>query len=344
MFLLALNLPKPLAAQDSSRIVIISPRVGIVIDRDERDKFYLFTRFNNFLRAVFYQSPDSGYTCRIELQHPHGVSDTSIFYSDITLRTAAERINHFEDLMEGKYRMGTDPPEIQLYSGPEIPMTISSKKITVQRSRELLPFDSKDRESFPNVRIGAGISSYSPDFSGLNAAINAIEDRYRNPPFTVTHQDAGFDVSSLQWYSINVRISNRLAVFLETGLPLRGRDQFSAASLSLLYFYYPDAPSWIRPYFGAGIGKYHFSANLEYFVPVDSDYTFLDEIKFNGGGTGYSLMNGVEIGSASKPGLNVTLFVNYLFVPELRKKLPEGVTGRVRLSSFLFGAQVYLRL
>ena len=52
-------------AQETARVVIVSARVGEVIDRGERDAYKLFGSISDFHSAVFYMLPDSAYAGRV---------------------------------------------------------------------------------------------------------------------------------------------------------------------------------------------------------------------------------------------------------------------------------------
>jgi len=52
-------------ALEEGRVIVVSPKVGEVIDRDERDLYGLFRASSNFISAVILQLPDSSYVAEI---------------------------------------------------------------------------------------------------------------------------------------------------------------------------------------------------------------------------------------------------------------------------------------
>ena len=56
------------SAQDSAKVIILSPRIGAVLDRQGRDYFQILMRVNDFESAVFYQSADKRCFAKISLR------------------------------------------------------------------------------------------------------------------------------------------------------------------------------------------------------------------------------------------------------------------------------------
>ena len=52
-------------SQEEGKVIIISPKVGEVIDRQERDTYHLFKTFIDFHSAIFYVMPDTTYEIHI---------------------------------------------------------------------------------------------------------------------------------------------------------------------------------------------------------------------------------------------------------------------------------------
>jgi hypothetical protein len=100
-----LSVPASLRAQDSDKVVILTPRVGSIINQYERRRFDLFVGIKDFVQARIFVRSDSSYYARIEMSGEEGKTlDTTIAYSKDDLLILAERINHFADLQEGKYQ------------------------------------------------------------------------------------------------------------------------------------------------------------------------------------------------------------------------------------------------
>lgn len=125
--LLFLSGPNSLRGQDSDRVVILSPRVGSVINAVERERYQLFQEIRDFERAVFLQTPEKTYYARIWFKGPDGDRrDTTAQYPENILLKLAEQIDHFEDLKENRYHMGDQPAKIRIVE-PEEPIVQRTK-------------------------------------------------------------------------------------------------------------------------------------------------------------------------------------------------------------------------
>ena len=99
------------AGEAKDKVVILSPRVGSVIDATERQQYELFPEVRDFDRAVFLQTPKKRYYAKIMFVGPDGArTDTTVQYSEDTLSVLAERIEHFEEIKQKTYQMGERRP------------------------------------------------------------------------------------------------------------------------------------------------------------------------------------------------------------------------------------------
>jgi hypothetical protein len=188
---------------DSARIVILSDRVGPVVSPDERQKYHLFTQFKDFSRAVVLQLPDSSCAVRLTLVSSGGLRDTLVHYSWTAIRLMADRIEHFEDLENGEYVLGSSPPALKYFSPGSTGSTefvprgvrrapesvLSWQEAEQQAPDSSLPFravsgtahgdeslplapviDQHMPRYYPSLALGIGLRTISPDLSGLTAA------------------------------------------------------------------------------------------------------------------------------------------------------------------------------
>ena len=117
---LAVLLPAVMHAQDSARIVIISPRVGTDIDQAERDMYGLFRSLPDFQSATFF-SHSGRYYAAVGLRAGEAARDTLIEYRERALLQMAERIDNHDLLSAGRYTMGSKPAV--LLQGETVPLT-----------------------------------------------------------------------------------------------------------------------------------------------------------------------------------------------------------------------------
>ncbi len=98
-------LSEPAPAQDSLTLVLLSPRVGAVIDAQERDYFNLFPLARTFDSAVVLRNSRGDYGVVIMRTTPEGRPyDTVIVYNEPALCNIASKINHLEEIKWGTFR------------------------------------------------------------------------------------------------------------------------------------------------------------------------------------------------------------------------------------------------
>ncbi len=327
-------------AQDSMQRIIVSNRVGVVINSRDQERFGLFQQFQNFSHAFFYRTSDSAYHCWIQYETPAGIKDSVFNCSEAYLLRLQEWIDHYEDIQSGGYRMGDDPPKSLAIEG-ENATADSAYRYSIFGS-DILPISQNENEieieEFPTMSFGVGVSSFSLDLSRLNAAYSAIEDHLASANFPVPHQTPQLNVAPVLWYSLEIRVAHPVSILLEAADHDAGGESFSGVSGSILYsFDLPDT-RLMHPYLGLGIGKYHYSETVNYGTPIDSLGNYLDAIKSEGGSIGWLILSGVEL--RSDHGFGLCLSVNYLAAPMMNTSLPEGISAEVSLSSFIFGARL----
>jgi hypothetical protein len=121
-----------LHAQDSARVVVLSPRVGETIDRNLRDRFLLFRNLPEYRSGSIFLLGDGRYVAHVQLGSGDASRDTVVEYREPYLRMLAEQINHFEELQLERYRMGSDPARLLL--GRAVPLTETGAHIDTTRA------------------------------------------------------------------------------------------------------------------------------------------------------------------------------------------------------------------
>jgi hypothetical protein len=105
-------------AQDTIKVLILSPKVGPKITAGAREQFKIFPQFDSFVEATAFETANGDCFVRITLEPQKGVfRDTTVQYPHQTLLMIAEKINHFEDLAAGRYHIGDEPTYIKTVDG-----------------------------------------------------------------------------------------------------------------------------------------------------------------------------------------------------------------------------------
>lgn len=91
-------------AQEEGKVIVLSDRVGEVIDLEERNYYYkLFPDVEGFRSAVFLQFPDSTFSVKITYFENKTEKVRFKKISDWDVKRAAEYIDHFEEIEAGTY-------------------------------------------------------------------------------------------------------------------------------------------------------------------------------------------------------------------------------------------------
>ena len=149
------------SAADSARIVIVSPRVGEVIDAKERESYALFRDVRLFVDATFYMTDDSRWFVVIRMGGPGGgIRDSVAEISNMKVRRMSQVIDHFEEIKESRYVLSSGSTGIAL--GPKVPVPAP----------------------FPKADIAVGAAA---DTSGMSSIIlkpeeNAVPGIAERPP------------------------------------------------------------------------------------------------------------------------------------------------------------------
>jgi hypothetical protein len=355
-----LSIPKRVLAQDSDKVVIMSSRVGAVIDAAERDRFRLFPQIEGFKQAVVCKTPNNTYYIVIISVTPEGkAKETTVGYRESDLLTLAEQIDHFEDLQKGIYRMGQEPaalrvvgPQAEAITKPpgqqlETLKVVDRQGQVVEQQPDLLPFSLKTAEPpleiFPQLGVGVGISSSSQDLGGIARAFNAIEEKYRKQGYTIIHKSLNLDPPSLLRYTLALRFSPSLTLLVDAGKSLETEVQLKTVSASALYYFGVFEQRWLRPFAGGGIVFSHFSFEKEYgdrISPIQSRgvYNYLESISTEGGNTGFMLAAGVDL--VPNYFSTFTVYLNYV-APSTTETTVSGIEPvSVKLAGLVAGARL----
>ncbi len=213
-----------------------------------------------------------------------------------------------------------------------------------QRVSDILPYakglDDVEPETYPVLGFGVGLSS-SSDFSELDGAMTAVEDKYRKEGYSIKPH-AQIQVSNLLWYNMKIRFSSTVVLLLEAGTSTGDGDEWKGASVSFLYnFHLTDVP-WLRPYMGMGVSHYRFKTERKYGdrispVSTDGSYKTFDAISTDGEGNGLLMVGGIELPLSRN--FDLDIYANYMVGPKVEVTSSTNVRAQVNLGGLLWGAR-----
>jgi len=250
---LSLAFGQPAGITDSSKVVIVSSRVGAVINRDARDHFQLFGQIPDFRRAIVLQRDDSTFAVLFSVGREGELErDTSVMYSLVTIKMIAEKVDHYEALMAGTYRMGQEPVTLHYATGSAIeykephlvkephPVIVQKPQAQSRWFVGAIPLAADPgyprMRRYPTFDLGIGIRSFGPDLSGMSGVFLSLPS-VTNPLLT---------------FSFEVAISEVFAL-LADGAHTASEPEVGEGLIGAIYYVQPFEDHDVRPYISAGI-------------------------------------------------------------------------------------------
>jgi hypothetical protein len=357
-----------ISAQDDITGVILSPKVGHTINLYERNNYNLFQQYDNFDSAAVFVLNNKMYFVQFFLRDINGVdTNLSVWYSERLIKILSEKIDHFDELKYGDYRIGDSEAKLS-FMIPDLtthlpasqtsyivePISVNQKQSLQSSWSNELPFSKNNyTEENPErwMALGISLTAISHDFSGVNQAFTAIENKYRAQGYTIAFHETKIDFSSWIGAYLQLRLYNNFHAVIETGNQLStenkyyGNEKYYMASASILYEYHPSEIKWIRTYISLGAGKYHFEINRNYgssnriseTSPTNQSYYYLDKLSSSGGSVGFPLAFGIDIVPDQLFGFGV--YGKYLFAPKINIESGDGLKYSVNLSGFHLGGR-----
>jgi len=341
----------PSLAQDSLKIIILSPKVGDVIDKNESKEYSLFKQFRNFNKVFFYKESNDRYYGRFSLTQPDGFDkDTSIHYPEITLLTLAEKIENWEKIKIGDYEWGETPSKFTVKGEGEITFEdfLESRKTTedsikkVQLSNafskqsNFIEFSKQSNfieiETYPEFSAGTGLGLYYPDFSGIKNAFYLAEQRLIEEGSSFEpHANDNFSVNPLWHLFFKVTFIKEIEMLFEISDSFSEVD-FKSVLISLLYNYRIMSNKPLFVFAGAGIGRYDFKIEKKYFIGLQDGGT-LESINVKGKKSVLNLSAGVKYEFTKS--LDISLSGSYSFASKMETTIESAdIKTSVELKGF----------
>jgi hypothetical protein len=322
--------------------VILSEKVGEIVDLQESEKYNLFGKYQNFKSASYYRNSEGKYYVKISYQiSEKSTKDTIIVLSEKKVFNTALRFEFYEDIVEGIYP-----------KNPKFSLDTLDNKYFVMISnvyKDILPFVDPKQKLIPNRSSSLGVSfSYVPlDLSSVKSFFDEAENSFRRDGWNIPKNNLNFNVSAMYSFNLYIRIYKTLGLEFETGKSIGPNVEFWSSAGFVRYGFDFEKLPGIRPFVSAGIGKQSYYVEATYNnAIVDSSGAYLDKIWSGGGKVGYFLKTGFEAWLPTKSGyfpICLNAFAIYSYIPEITST-SYGYTTKVKLGGFRFGAglRIYL--
>jgi len=331
----------PSLAQDSLKIVILSPKVGEVIDKNESEQYSMFKQYKNFSKVIFYKTSNDEYYGKFSFTQPDGSEkDTLVKYSGLVLFGLAEKIENWEKLKSGDYKMGQNPPKLTIKNGDfitlqDLVLKQKEKKDSLYKKELLNPFYKQynfiEIETYPKFFAGIGIGFNNQNFKELKNAFYILERRLEEEGYSFTHHYTdNFSVNPLLNFFFKVSLIRHLDILFEISNSL-SETVFRSAFVSLFsdYQIFNSTPFFV--FAGAGVGSYYFKVEKKYNIYLKDGGT-LESINAEGKKLATNISAGIKYELTKT--LDLTLLGNYAFVPKITTIIETGDKISVDLKGF----------
>lgn len=362
LWMLPLVVSPPAVSQIQGETVILSDRVGEVIDAAERERFHVFPNVKGFQSARVLQTADSLFYVVFEIEQPTGEPQLEYKqYSVAVLRVIAEKIEHFEELVDGSYTIGTQPARLKTVAGTRIAEpAVRTGAVTARGaaagpgltlpSFEPLPFSDISARipiasRYPQYSFSGGVVSYRPDASDVWKLVWAIAESYRSGGYAIAHQSSSDSYDLAVGFAATVAFSPTFDGSLEV-VRQKGFVTYKSAGLSARFFPPEVDFDAVRLYGSAGIHLSWYGVNVaptygNRVGPVDSvgRFVMLATISIRGSQRilGSSLGAGIEVGRPPGFPFGLTAYARYIFSNDITVSSPAG-EGVIRTRGVQVGA------
>lgn len=348
--------------QTGDRIIELSNRVGAVVDKAEAVSFKIFEKFPDFHSCVVHIDSLNEYYIRFIMADKAGnVKDTAISYSEQAILLLSEKIDHFEEIMNGGYKPGTEKARIRILNGEEkiksldeIAKTRDSLAVILIKpvQPDIIPFadigDMQDYYFYPAWGFGFGVSTFSPDFRSVYEAMKAVEDKYRALGYSIRpHNEDQFNMGFLNAH-FNLKFTKTIGALINAAVSVN--EAVDYGNIALLAEYYPELLSFGKfcAFGTAGISVTYLSVSQSYGdrisqISSNNSYYLLDAIKVESSKTGFVAGLGI---SYMKGNFASTLSACYQFTSTSEASLYSSYNSsmyfktKLSLSSLILGFRI----
>ena len=351
----------PLWGQNTDKIVILSSRVGAVVDKAEQQQFKIFEKIINFKSAVVYVNAAGEYYITFSiLDERSGIRDTSIQYSLQSINMISEKIDHYESIINGTYKPGSEKAVLKYITRAEAAKELSetqNDKDTASLAFKQNAYKDNlglsdtialpDFYLYPSWGFGFGVSSFYPDLQSVYHAMTAIENKYTAFGYQIRpHDENSFRIGFLNGH-INCRFSRNFGLLLNCAISVVKDIDYRSAILTVEYspdiFFYKK----FNLFCAAGVSNTFLNYTQNYgntITPVKNDtYTTLESVSLNCSKYGFVAGLGIAYNAES---VRLAFSSNYQFTSTSETSLYSSFyttmieKTRLGLSSLILSARI----
>lgn len=347
-------------AQDSSKIIILSKDIGMIVDSEEKKEYAILTGFDeNFISAFYYLSSDNKYYCNIKLKHGDSIKDSILNLNYASIRNTAARVQALEKRKKGDQNFNVENVELIFANGKDVKnLDYEQNKIKIEEINSLssyrkLPTNRLDLNYEEIIArdfkfgLSIGIVYNSATFDGLDKIFNLLEENIPEEPYEIPSSSYTFSASPLFRFSSMLIYRNTIIGEIEYSLSFHDPDysNLDYKTFAISFSYVIPIFKNPYPYVTLGYSASKFTVVKNYNVLVNDNYGRLESITLDGNAKGFKFSLGLMYDFTSTSGVN--FYTNYNFYPEVEVNQKESLQihdiPTVDINGVEVGISLYLK-
>jgi len=306
-------------AQDSIKIVMISQKIGAIIDAKEKEEFGILPKFgDDFVSAMFYMDSSNQFYCKVRLKSGESFKDSILSYNYYSVKNIAAKVQ----MQENDYKMNINDVQLYFADGKKVQ---SFNERTYKHFTLKIPLAKTDSDYSQlfgeNAGIGltSGIIINPYSYKDLSKIFYDIARNIVLEPEKVSESD--FVINSFPLFSFSSVFFIQNSFSLELEYSFGGSEEafsdvsYKSFSVSVAYLY--SLSQKVFPYLSVGYSGFNFKASQDYSLTVKKDSVgTLETISLEGKGGGLKLSIGMIFKLSDF--LSFNLFGGYRFTPPIK--------------------------
>ncbi len=319
--------------------VLLSEKVGFVIDKTKRTQYQMFPKIKGFIEARFYLDSNGRYFSNILFENDDNIKkDTIKYYSKEEIIRFAEQIQFFDEFQKGKHTLGNVKDSI---ATKDDVVYIVLKDITKPvYYYEFQKLKQITENNYPDFGIGFSMVHSNIDFSPVTNIIDLAENYLITQGFNIYKQNLTLNTTPVSIFNAYVNLYKGIGLSAEIGLRKIGdSSDFHYASLMLQYHFGIKNLEWLKPHIAIGITNYEYKVLYHYLAYNQEMTQYVESISSEGGASGFIVKYGADIQIikfSKKSSLVFDIFGKYELLNE-QESIDYGYKTTVKLSNFSVG-------
>lgn len=335
------------ASGQNKKQVILSDKVGTVINESERKQYQLFPKIKGFTEARFYLDTNGSYFSNILFTNDDEIKkDTIIYYTEKNIIRFAEQIQFFDKIQNGNHNFGDITSTI---TAKDDMVFIVLKEEIGKQNRDILihhryyefPKLKHQSENNPDFGLGFSMAYTDIDFSPITSYVDYAENYLISQDFEVNKHDLSLQSSPVIIFNAYLNIYKGFGLSAEIGLrKISEYSDFHYSSLYLEYCFKLKKLDWLYPYITIGVTSCGYKISFHYNDYRRGSSEYLEEIKSEGGAYGLIINCGVDmriIDITGKAFLALDVFGKYALMRQQESEY-QGYKTTLKLSNISIGA------